>query len=120
MLLEDETWECQGMTGVPVTAPTSLPSSESGFTVHGRCDLSCVPKETQGDEHEVGEDLCNCKFSLGDGAMILFSNTRLHLKRGKRYGGCGQNGYDNRPDLSLRTMFNGKTQANSLRPGGIL
>ena len=59
-----------------------------------------------------------------DGAMILLNNTRLHLKRGKRvtkrYGGCGQKGYDNRPDASLRTILNGKTQGNSLRPRGIL
>ena len=89
-------------------------------TVHGRCYLSCVPKEIQGDEHEVGEDLCNSEFSLGDGVIILFNNTRFHLKRGKRYGGCGHNGYDNRPDLSLRTILNGKTQGNSLRPRGIL
>jgi hypothetical protein len=37
-------------------------------------------------EHEVGEDLCNCEFSLGDGAMIHFNNTRLHLKRGATVG----------------------------------
>merc|ERR1719247_409825 len=39
-----------------------------------------------------GEDLCNCEFSLGYGAKILLNNTRLHLKRGKRYGICGHNG----------------------------
>jgi elongation factor 3 len=60
--------------------------------VYTQCYASCVPKETQEDEHEEGEDLCNCEFSLGYGARILLNNTRLHLKRGKRYGVCGYNG----------------------------
>ena len=46
----------------------------------------------QEDEHEDGEDLCNIEFSLGYGAMMLLTNTRLHMKRGKRYGLCGANG----------------------------
>ena len=61
--------------------------------------LSLSPSHThthtlyhQEDEHEDGEDLCNCEFSLGYGAKILLNNTRLHLKRGKRYGVCGHNG----------------------------
>jgi len=41
------------------------------------------------DEHEEGEDLCNCEFTLGYGTKILLSNTRLHLKRGMRYGLVG-------------------------------
>jgi len=43
------------------------------------------------DEHEEGEDLCNCEFTLGYGTKILLSNTRLHLKRGMRYGLVGPN-----------------------------
>jgi len=43
------------------------------------------------DHEEEGEDLCNCEFTLGYGAKVLLSNTRLHLKRGMRYGLVGPN-----------------------------
>lgn len=61
-------------------------------SIYNECYKTCVPKEIQEDENEEGEDLCNCEFSLGYGAKILLNNTRLHLKRGKRYGICGYNG----------------------------
>ena len=60
--------------------------------IYNECYKSCIPKEIQEDENDDGEDLCNCEFSLGYGAKILLNNTRLHLKRGKRYGICGHNG----------------------------
>lgn len=44
------------------------------------------------EDDDEGEDLCNCEFSLGYGGKILLSATRLWLKRGRRYGLCGQNG----------------------------
>ncbi len=37
-------------------------------------------------------DLCDCEFSLAYGAKILLNNTRLRLKKGRRYGLCGPNG----------------------------
>lgn len=43
-------------------------------------------------EEEEGEDLCDCTFSLAYGAKILLNNTRLRLKKGRRYGLCGPNG----------------------------
>lgn len=43
------------------------------------------------DLEEEGEDLCNCIFTLGYGALTLLNNTRLHLKRGRCYGLCGPN-----------------------------
>ena len=46
-------------------------------------------KET---DHEDGEDLCNCEFSLAYGAKILLKKAQLHMKRGKVYGLCGPNG----------------------------
>ncbi|SPO01503.1 probable translation elongation factor eEF-3 [Cephalotrichum gorgonifer] len=44
------------------------------------------------EDDEVGEDLCNCTFSLAYGAKILLNQTHLRLKRGQRYGLCGPNG----------------------------
>jgi len=56
------------------------------------CFKETRPREAQEDIDEEGEDLCNIEFSLGYGAMMLLTNTRLHMKRGKRYGLCGHNG----------------------------
>lgn len=60
--------------------------------IYNECYINSVPKEIQEDENDEGEDLCNCEFSLAYGAKILLNNTRLHLKKGKRYGICGYNG----------------------------
>ena len=68
------------------------PDAKLAAIIYNECYRSCVPKEIQDDENDDGEDLCNCEFSLGYGAKILLNNTRLHLKRGKRYGICGYNG----------------------------
>ena len=38
------------------------------------------------------EDICNTEFSLAYGGKILLHNTKLHLKRGRRYGMVGKNG----------------------------
>jgi elongation factor 3 len=58
------------------------------------------------DEEEEGEDLCNCEFTLGYGSKILLSNTRLHLKRGMRYGLVGPN--DCGKSTLLRSIANGQ------------
>eukprot|EP00128_Syssomonas_multiformis_P003090 Colp12_sorted_trinity150504_noHs@15451 len=59
-------------------------------------------------EDEEGEDLCNCEFSLAYGGMILLNNTRLHLKRGKRYGLCGPNGVGK--STLMRAINNGQVE----------
>jgi len=60
------------------------------------------------DEEEEGEDLCNCEFTLGYGSKILLSNTRLHLKRGMRYGLVGPN--DCGKSTLLRSIANGQLE----------
>ncbi|KAG5463441.1 MAG: translation elongation factor eEF-3, partial [Olpidium bornovanus] len=57
-----------------------------------RCFEASAEKKKAADDEEEGEDLCNCEFSLAYGAKVLLNRTRLHLKRGKRYGLCGANG----------------------------
>merc|ERR1712151_657343 len=37
------------------------------------------------------EELCNCTFTLAYGTKILLHNTKMKLKRGKRYGLLGPN-----------------------------
>jgi len=64
-----------------------------------------APKNEHVDDEE-GEDLCNCEFSLAYGGMILLNNTRLRLKRGKRYGLCGANGCGK--STLLRAIANGQ------------
>lgn len=48
-----------------------------------------VPEEE--DEDDDAEELCNCKFTLAYGTKILLHNTKMKLKRGKRYGLLGGN-----------------------------
>merc|ERR1719183_1458187 len=92
MLFEEDQWKFQAVCPVLSHYMSEKEAVEVCKIVYTQCYKSCVPKETQEDEHEEGEDLCNCEFSLGYGAKILLNNTRLHLKRGKRYGICGHNG----------------------------
>jgi elongation factor 3 len=43
------------------------------------------------DEEDDAEELCNCTFTLAYGTKILLHNTKMKLKRGKRYGLLGPN-----------------------------
>mmetsp|Transcript_46693 Transcript_46693/g.106563 ORF Transcript_46693/g.106563 Transcript_46693/m.106563 type:complete len:1075 (-) Transcript_46693:124-3348(-) len=71
-----------------------------------RCEKDVMPRIIDDDHDEEGEDLCNCEFSLGYGAKILLNNTRLHLKRGMRYGVCGYNGCGK--STLMRAISNGQ------------
>ena len=92
LFFEEKDWNLQAVC--PYLAPFLSQEDATAVCklIYAQCYKKCVPKETQEDEHDEGEDLCNCEFSLGYGAKILLNNTRLHLKRGKRYGVCGHNG----------------------------
>jgi elongation factor 3 len=48
-----------------------------------------IPEED--DEGDDAEELCNCTFTLAYGTKILLHNTKMKLKRGKRYGLLGPN-----------------------------
>jgi elongation factor 3 len=84
--------------------------------LQSRCFKESMPKEAAEDEDEEGEDLCNCEFSLGYGAKILLNNTRIHLKRGKRYGICGHNGCGK--STLMRAIANG--QVDGFPPKDVL
>ena len=77
-----------------------------------------IPEEE--DDDDDAEELCNCTFTLAYGTKILLHNTKMKLKRGKRYGllgpnDCGKttlmraianNQVDGFPDSSeVRTVF---------------
>lgn len=57
-----------------------------------RCYMDVQAKTKQFVEEDDGVDLCDCEFSLAYGGKILLNNTRMRLKRGRRYGLCGHNG----------------------------
>jgi elongation factor 3 len=76
--------------------------------VYQSCLKESKPVEEQHDVEEEGEDLCNCQFTLGYAAKVLLSNTRLHLKRGKRYGLCGPN--DCGKSTLMRSIANGQLE----------
>lgn len=46
--------------------------------------------EIVADDEKSEEDVCNVEFSLAYGGKILLHNTRLWVKRGRRYGLMGQ------------------------------
>lgn len=48
-----------------------------------------IPEED--DDDDDAEELCNCTFTLAYGTKILLHNTKMRLKRGKRYGLLGPN-----------------------------
>ena len=76
--------------------------------VYNLCMKESIPMEEAEDNDEEGEDLCNCQFTLGYAAKVLLSNTRLHLKRGKRYGLCGPN--DCGKSTLMRSIANGQLE----------
>lgn len=73
-----------------------------------KVSLENIQKETEEEEEEEeeGEDLCDCEFSLAYGGMILLNSTKLHLKRGHRYGLCGANGVGK--STLMRAIANGQ------------
>ena len=48
-----------------------------------------IPEED--DDDDDAEELCNCTFTLAYGTKILLHNTKMKLKRGRRYGLLGPN-----------------------------
>jgi elongation factor 3 len=77
--------------------------------VRAACERADVQQEREEEEcTEEGEVLCDCEFSLAYGSKILLANTRLHLKRGMRYGLVGPN--DCGKSTLLRSIANGQIE----------
>merc|ERR1719313_690843 len=57
-----------------------------------KCDeiISAAAKETGYVMQD--DDLCHIDFSLAYGGKVLLQNSRMHLKKGRRYGLIGGNG----------------------------
>merc|ERR1712157_369972 len=54
------------------------------------------------------EELCNCQFTLAYGTKILLHNTKMKLKRGKRYGLLGKN--DSGKTTLMRSIANNQVE----------
>eukprot|EP00550_Attheya_septentrionalis_P006477 CAMPEP_0198284030 /NCGR_PEP_ID=MMETSP1449-20131203/3572_1 /TAXON_ID=420275 /ORGANISM="Attheya septentrionalis, Strain CCMP2084" /LENGTH=1037 /DNA_ID=CAMNT_0043980935 /DNA_START=12 /DNA_END=3125 /DNA_ORIENTATION=- len=65
-----------------------------------------VPEEE--DEDDDAEELCNCTFTLAYGTKILLHNTKMKLKRGKRYGLLGGN--DSGKTTLMRAIANNQVE----------
>eukprot|EP00899_Mesostigma_viride_P008304 jgi/Mesvir1/17475/Mv08750-RA.1 len=63
---------------------------------------------TSDDDEDEGVDLCNCRFSLAYGSLILLERAHLRLKRGRRYGLCGRNGVGK--STLMRAIANGQLE----------
>jgi elongation factor 3 len=72
--------------------PLHKGAAQASDNLRQMCFKATRVKVAQEDLDEEGEDLCNIEFSLGYGALMLLTNTRLHMKRGKRYALIGPNG----------------------------
>jgi elongation factor 3 len=69
-------------------------------------DMMDVPEEE--DEDDDAEELCNCQFTLAYGTKILLHNTKMKLKRGKRYGLLGGN--DSGKTTLMRSIANNQVE----------
>ncbi|KXS10571.1 hypothetical protein M427DRAFT_36950 [Gonapodya prolifera JEL478] len=97
----------------PFVAPY-VPSAGSGETVavdvwkhYDDIDRNSRPPDYQDDDAD-GELLCDIDFSLAYGTMLLLNNTKLKLRRGRRYGLCGPNGAGK--STLMRSIAGGKVE----------
>jgi elongation factor 3 len=60
------------------------------------------------DDEDDAEELCNCTFTLAYGTKILLHNTKMKLKRGKRYGLLGGN--DSGKSTLMRSIANNQVE----------
>merc|ERR1712038_949019 len=65
-----------------------------------------IPDED--DDDDDAEELCNCQFTLAYGTKILLHNTKMKLKRGKRYGLLGGN--DSGKTTLMRRIANNQVE----------
>merc|ERR1712106_808425 len=65
-----------------------------------------IPEEE--DEDDDAEELCSCQFTLAYGTKILLHNTKMKLKRGKRYGLLGGN--DSGKTTLMRSIANNQVE----------
>jgi elongation factor 3 len=88
--LDSEQWHAT-LTPYLTAFMESEAASKVVDNVFEKVKASITPKSAADDEDDKDELLCDCNFSLAYGSKILLNNARLRLRRGARYGLCGQN-----------------------------
>jgi elongation factor 3 len=53
--------------------------------------INLIEESSSDTEDDKNEELCDCEFTLAYGTKILLHNTRMTLKKGRKYGLLGQN-----------------------------
>jgi len=69
-----------------------IPADKASAVVDEMIVGLVVVKEAEKDDYDDEEDLCNNEFSLAFASRVLLHQTRLHLKKGRKYGLVGPNG----------------------------
>lgn len=100
-----ESWEAISVAYLAVVIPEATAKLVSKAFLD-KCYMDVQAKTKQNVEEDEGVDLCDCEFSLAYGGKILLNNTRMRLKRGRRYGLCGHNGCGK--STLMRAIANGQ------------
>ncbi len=89
--------------------PLLSDASKVGEVIEKLCAAcsSMMEEEEEADEDDA-EDLCNSTFTLAYGTKILLHNTKMRLKRGKKYGLLGGN--DSGKSTLMRAIANGSVE----------
>ena len=74
----------------------ALMGAEAGAAASASFNIKCdeiISAAAKEEEYQMqDDDLCHIDFSLAYGGKVLLQNTRMHLKKGRRYGLIGGNG----------------------------
>jgi len=104
--MEDTQWTKNIATGL--SAYFDKETAEKGVeAVRVKAEEMLVMPEEDDDEDDA-EELCNCQFTLAYGTKILLHNTKMKLKRGKRYGLLGGN--DSGKTTLMRSIANNQVE----------
>jgi len=85
---EPETWE----SNILPYLQDLVSADKAAAVVAEIIDGVVVKIEEAADDYDDEEDLCNNEFSLAFASRVLLHQTRLHLKKGRKYGLVGPNG----------------------------
>merc|ERR1712176_1034008 len=75
--------------------------------VRVECEKMLIVEEDEEDDDDA-EELCNCQFTLAYGTKTLLHNTKMRLRRGKRYGLLGGN--DSGKTTLMRSIANNQVE----------
>jgi len=105
-MMEDLQWKknvASGLKGFKSDADAEKATEEVRVKAE---EMMVIPDDD--DDEDDAEELCNCQFTLAYGTKILLHNTKMKLKRGKRYGLLGGN--DSGKTTLMRAIANNQVE----------